>query len=174
MWERRGAGRLGGRALAAVRSPDISAGKRSRRLTAGVHAVYMPAPACEPLAGGLLFGGPEPVSLLKTKRIPMFAVIKTGGKQYKVAEGAEITVEKLEGDAGAKLTFGEVLMIGDGDTITLGAPTLGGASVAGEIVEQTRSDKVITYKKKPRNTYRRKLGHRQHMTVVKITGISAS
>ena len=67
-----------------------------------------------------------------------------------------------------------VVSIGDGDTITLGAPTLGGASVAGEIVEQTRSDKVITYKKKPWNTYRRKLGHRQHMTVVKITGISAS
>ena len=103
----------------------------------------------------------------------MFAVIKTGGKQYKVAEGAEITVEKLAGDKGAKLTFGEVLMIGNGDTITVGAPLLGGASVAAEIVDHTRSEKVITYKKKPRNTYRRKLGHRQHQTVVKITGISA-
>ena len=90
----------------------------------------------------------------------MFAVIKTGGKQYRVAGGQEITVEKLAGDVGAKLEFGEVLMIGDGDNINIGAPMIKGA-------------KVTAYKKKPRNTYRRKLGHRQHQTVVRITDIVA-
>ena len=90
----------------------------------------------------------------------MFAVIKTGGKQYRVAQDQEIVIEKLEGDAGDTLIFGEVLMIG-------------GAQVVGEVVEQRRTAKVITYKKKPRNTYRRKLGHRQHQTVIKITDILA-
>jgi large subunit ribosomal protein L21 len=103
----------------------------------------------------------------------MFAVIKTGGKQYKVSDGDEITVEKLAGEAGDKLEFGEVLMIGDGDKFNLGAPMIKGAKVTGEVVAHSRAEKVITYKKKPRNTYRRKLGHRQHQTVVKITGISA-
>ena len=103
----------------------------------------------------------------------MFAVIKTGGKQYRVAQDDEIVIEKLEGDAGDTLVFGEVLMIGDGSKVDMGAPLINGAQVVGEVVEQTRSAKVITYKKKPRNTYRRKLGHRQHMTVVKIIGISA-
>ena len=103
----------------------------------------------------------------------MFAVIKTGGKQYRVAGGQEIIIEKLEGEPGDTLVFGEVLMIGDGDNINTGAPTISGAQVVGEVVEQTRSAKVITYKKKPRNTYRRKLGHRQHQTVIKITDILA-
>lgn len=103
----------------------------------------------------------------------MFAVIKTGGKQYKVAADQEITIEKLEGEAGDTLVFGEVLMIGDGDNVSVGAPLISGAQVVGEVVEQTRSAKVITYKKKPRNTYRRKLGHRQQVTVIKITDILA-
>lgn len=103
----------------------------------------------------------------------MFAVIKTGGKQYRVTGGQEITVEKLVGDAGAKLEFAEVLMIGDGDNISIGAPMISGAKVMCEVVEHNRSAKVISYKKKPRNTYRRKLGHRQHQTVVKITEILA-
>jgi large subunit ribosomal protein L21 len=103
----------------------------------------------------------------------MFAVIKTGGKQYRVAQDQEIVIEKLEGDAGDTLIFGEVLMIGDGDKVDIGAPTLGGAQVVGEVVEQRRTAKVITYKKKPRNTYRRKLGHRQQVTVIKITDILA-
>ena len=103
----------------------------------------------------------------------MFAVIKTGGKQYKVAADQEITIEKLEGEAGDTLVFGEVLMIGDGDKIDIGAPMIAGAQVVGEVVEQTRNAKVISYKKKPRNTYRRKLGHRQQVTVIKITDILA-
>lgn len=103
----------------------------------------------------------------------MFAVIKTGGKQYRVTGGQEITVEKLAGDAGAKLEFAEVLMIGDGDKINVGVPMIKGAKVIGEVVEQSRAAKVTAYKKKPRNTYRRKLGHRQHQTVVKITDIVA-
>ena len=103
----------------------------------------------------------------------MFAVIKTGGKQYRVTGGQQITVEKLVGDTGAKLEFAEVLMIGNGDNISIGAPMISGAKVLGEVVEHNRSAKVITYKKKPRNTYRRKLGHRQHQTVVKITEILA-
>ena len=103
----------------------------------------------------------------------MFAVIKTGGKQYRVAADQEIVIEKLEGEAGDTLVFGEVLMIGDGDNVNVGAPLISGAQVVGEVVEQTRSAKVITFKKKPRNTYRRKLGHRQHQTVIKITEILA-
>ncbi len=103
----------------------------------------------------------------------MFAVIKTGGKQYRVAADQEIVIEKLEGDAGDTLVFGEVLMIGDGDKVDLGAPVISGAQVVGEVVEQRRSAKVITFKKKPRNTYRRKLGHRQQQTVIRITEILA-
>ncbi|MEY2758271.1 MAG: hypothetical protein RIR33_2049 [Pseudomonadota bacterium] len=101
----------------------------------------------------------------------MFAVIKTGGKQYRVAGGQEITVEKLAGDVGTKLEFADVLMIGDGDKINIGAPVIQGAKVLAEVVEHNRAAKVITVKKKPRNTYRRKLGHRQHQTVVRITDI---
>jgi len=103
----------------------------------------------------------------------MFAVIKTGGKQYRVAADQEIVIEKLEGDAGDTLVFGEVLMIGDGDKVDMGAPLISGAQVVGEVVEQRRGAKIITFKKKPRNTYRRKLGHRQHQTVIKITEILA-
>lgn len=103
----------------------------------------------------------------------MFAVIKTGGKQYRVAGGQEIVIEKLDGQAGDTLVFGEVLMIGDGDKVDVGAPLLKGAQVVGEVVDQTRGAKVISFKKKPRNTYRRKLGHRQQQTVIKITEILA-
>jgi large subunit ribosomal protein L21 len=103
----------------------------------------------------------------------MFAVIKTGGKQYRVAGDQEIVVGKLVGEAGDKVEIGEVLMIADGDKMNIGAPMISGAKVTAEIVEQRRAPKVITIKKKPRNTYRRKIGHRQHETVIKITGISA-
>ena len=103
----------------------------------------------------------------------MFAVIKTGGKQYKVAEGDTITVEKLDAEAGKDVTFDTVLMLGNGDDVTVGAPLVDGASVFGEVEEQTRGDKIIIRKKRQRQTYRRTKGHRQHLTVVKITGISA-
>ena len=102
----------------------------------------------------------------------MFAVIKTGGKQYKVAEGDTITVEKLDAEAGKDVTFDTVLMLGNGDDVTVGAPLVDGASVFGEVEEQTRGDKIIIRKKRQRQTYRRTQGHRQHLTVVKITGIS--
>jgi large subunit ribosomal protein L21 len=104
----------------------------------------------------------------------MYAVIKTGGKQYKVANGDVILVEKIEGEAGASITLAEVLMIGDGANITVGAPTVKGASVAAEVVEQAKADKVIIFKKNRRHNYRRKNGHRQKLTALKITGINAA
>ena len=104
----------------------------------------------------------------------MYAVIKTGGKQYKVASGDVILVEKLDSEAGATITLAEVLMIGDGANITVGAPTVAGASVAAEVVEQVKADKVIIFKKNRRHNYRRKRGHRQKLTALKITGIKAA
>lgn len=100
----------------------------------------------------------------------MFAVIKTGGKQYKVAEGDQIVVEKLAADAGADVTF-DVLMLGDGSSVTLGTPVVDGASVVGEIAAQRKGDKKLIMKKRQRNTYRRKKGHRQLESVVTITSI---
>jgi large subunit ribosomal protein L21 len=103
----------------------------------------------------------------------MFAVIRTGGKQYKVAEGDVIAVEKLAGEPGATIELGEVLMVGEGAGATAGAPLVVGASVSAELVEHRRADKIIVFKKKRRHNYRRKNGHRQHQTVLRITGISA-
>lgn len=104
----------------------------------------------------------------------MYAVIKTGGKQYRVEQDDIVTFEKLDGDEGQSITLDHVLMIGGGDNDTqIGAPTLDGASVTAEILEQTRDDKVIVFKKKRRKGYRRKKGHRQYITTVKITGIDA-
>ena len=103
----------------------------------------------------------------------MFAVIKTGGKQYRVAQDEVIVVEKLGGEAGDTHVFGDVLMIADGDKVEMGAPTIGGAQVVGQVVEQRRAAKIIIFKKKQRNTYRRKQGHRQTETVIKITEILA-
>src|ERR1700744_900012 len=102
----------------------------------------------------------------------MFAVIRTGGKQYRVAEGDTLAVEKLIGDAGGTITFGEVLMLG-GDSPKHGAPLVSGASVSAEIVETKKGPKVIAFKKKRRKNPPRKRGHRQTLTTVKITGISA-
>jgi large subunit ribosomal protein L21 len=101
----------------------------------------------------------------------MFAVIQTGGKQYKVAKDDIIIVEKLDAEAGKKVTFGDVLMSGEGAKVKVGEPLVSGASVTGEVLEQRKGDKVIVFKKKRRQTYRRKKGHRQLETVVKITGI---
>ena len=100
----------------------------------------------------------------------MFAVIRTGGKQYKVAKDDVLSVEKLEGEAGAAVTFADVLMLG-GETVRAGAPLVGGASVMAEIVEQGRGEKVVAFKKRRRKDSRRKRGHRQHFTKVKITEI---
>ena len=103
----------------------------------------------------------------------MFAVIKTGGKQYKVAADNEITVMALEGDAGAQVTFDDVLALFDGETSQIGAPHVAGARVLGEIVEQTRGPKVIAFKKRRRKNSRRKHGHKQDLTIVRITQIVA-
>ncbi len=103
----------------------------------------------------------------------MFAVVKTGGKQYKVAQGDVIQVEKLPGEAKAKIELAEVLMVCEGGKATVGAPVVKGAKVEAEIVEQARSGKLIVFKKKRRQNYRRRNNHRQEFTVLKITGIKA-
>ncbi len=101
----------------------------------------------------------------------MFAVIKTGGKQYKVATNDVIKIEMLEGEAGSTVTFNTVLMIG-GESVIVGAPLVAGASVSGEIVEQTRGPKTISFKKRRRQNSKRKKGHRQHLTIVRIAEIN--
>ena len=100
----------------------------------------------------------------------MFAVIRTGGKQYRVAAEDKLQVGKVAGEAGEIITFGEVLVLG-GDTPTLGAPTVSGASVAAEVLDQGRGPKVIAFKKRRRKNSRRKRGHRQDFTLVRITEI---
>ena len=100
----------------------------------------------------------------------MFAVIKTGGKQYSVAAGDVITVMALDGAPGDAVTFDEVLMLG-GDSPKIGAPTVAGAKGFGEIAEQTRSPKSIAFKKRRRQNSKRKRGHRQDLTLVRITAI---
>jgi large subunit ribosomal protein L21 len=100
----------------------------------------------------------------------MFAVIKTGGKQYRVAAEATLEVGKLAGEPGDQITFGDVLVVG-GDTPTLGAPLVSGASVVGEIVEHKRGSKIIIFKKRRRHNSRRRNGHRQDFTLVRITEI---
>ena len=102
----------------------------------------------------------------------MFAVIKTGGKQYKVSEGDVIIAEKLDGDAGAKVDFADVLMVGGAGDVKVGGDAAG-AKVTGEVLEQRLGDKVIVFKKKRRQNYRRKKGHRQHETVIRIIGVKA-
>ncbi|MDR3436544.1 50S ribosomal protein L21 [Telmatospirillum sp.] len=100
----------------------------------------------------------------------MFAVIKTGGKQYKVAPNDVIRVEKLPGEAGDTVTLDQVLLVDD----KVGAPLVAGASVTATLLEQTRAEKVIIFKKKRRQNYRRKKGHRQELTVLRITGITGA
>lgn len=104
----------------------------------------------------------------------MFAVIRTGGKQYRVAPDDVIAVEKLAGEPGALVEFGEVLMIGEGAEVATGAPLIAGAAVSATVVGQTRAPKIIVFKKKRRQNYRRKKGHRQHQTVLRITEIRSA
>ncbi|MBC7280811.1 50S ribosomal protein L21 [Hoeflea sp.] len=101
----------------------------------------------------------------------MFAVIKTGGKQYRVAANDVLTIEKLEGAAGDTVEFNEILMVGEGAGATFGVPFVEGAMVIAEVVEQGRARKVIAFKKRRRQNSKRIRGHRQHQTVVKITDI---
>jgi large subunit ribosomal protein L21 len=97
----------------------------------------------------------------------MFAIIRTGGKQYRVASDQTVTVERVEGDVGAKVEFADVLMAGG----KIGSPLLSGAKVTGTIVKHTRGDTVLVFKKKRRQNYRRKNGHRQGLSVVRIESI---
>ena len=101
----------------------------------------------------------------------MFAVIKTGGKQYKVAAEDKITVMLLPGEVGARIVFDEVLALFDGATNHVGAPRVAGASVVGEIVEQARGPKVYAFKKRRRKNSKRKRGHKQDLTIVRVTDI---
>ena len=103
----------------------------------------------------------------------MFAVIRTGGKQYKVAKDDTIKVEKLNAKAGDKVTLDEVLFVG-GDKATLGSPLVKGASVEAEVLEQKKGPKITIFKKKRRQNYRRKKGHRQDLTMIQITNIKAA
>ena len=101
----------------------------------------------------------------------MYAVVKTGGKQYKVAKGDIIEVEKLEVEAGKSVDLSEVLLVGEASSVKVGAPLVEGANVTAEVLKQKKGDKVIIFKKNRRHNYRRKNGHRQNLTVLKITDI---
>ena len=103
----------------------------------------------------------------------MYAVVATGGKQYKVQEGDILQVEKLDGDVGAEISFDRVLMYSDGENVSVGQPVIDGAVVSGHIVEQGKAKKIIVFKYKRRKRYRRKQGHRQMFTAVKIDSITA-
>ena len=104
----------------------------------------------------------------------MYAVIRTGGKQYRVAKDDVIFVEKLAGEPGSTVTLDEVLLVGDeGQAAKAGAPKLDGAAVTAQVLEHKQGDKVLVFKKRRRHNYRRKVGHRQELTVLRITGIRA-
>ena len=103
----------------------------------------------------------------------MQAVIKTGGKQYRVKEGDFLNVEKLPGaEKGGEVTFDQVLAVGEGESLKVGTPTVGGATVKAQVVTNDRAKKVLIFKKKRRKGYQIKKGHRQHFTRVKITDVS--
>ena len=104
----------------------------------------------------------------------MYAVIKTGGKQYRVQPGDVIVVEKLDGDAGAAVNFGEVLMLGGDKGVTVGAPLIDGAAVAATLVETRKGEKIKIFKKIRRQGYRRTRGHRQSETVLRVTAIDGA
>jgi large subunit ribosomal protein L21 len=103
----------------------------------------------------------------------MYAIVKCGGKQVKASVGDVLIVEKLAGEVDSKITLDQVILLADGDKITVGAPLVSGASVTATVLEQRKGEKVIIFKKKRRQNYRRKNGHRQLETVLKVTGVSA-
>ena len=104
----------------------------------------------------------------------MYAVIKTGGKQYRVQPGDVLVVEKLDGEPGATVAFGDVLMLGDGDAVTVGAPTVEGATVSATMIETRKGEKVKIFKKIRRQGYRRTRGHRQHESVLRVTSVAGA
>ena len=101
----------------------------------------------------------------------MFAVVKTGGKQYRVSEGDVIKVEKLDGEVGKPIVLDQVLMVGDEKGVTVGEPLVAGTTVTLDVLEQKKDKKIIVFKKKRRHNYRRKKGHRQEITVLRVTAI---
>ena len=103
----------------------------------------------------------------------MYAIIETGGKQYKVAEGDTLYIEKLNAEAGDTVTFDKVLAVLDGDKATFGAPAVKGASVTANVVKNGRGKKILVFKYKPKKNYRRRQGHRQPYTKVEITKVNA-
>ena len=103
----------------------------------------------------------------------IYAIIKTGGKQYRVHPGEVIEVEKIEGEPGSSLELAEVLMVVDGDTVSVGTPNVAGAKVVATVVEETRAPKVIVFKYKPKIRYRRTRGHKQRLTRLRIESITA-
>ena len=103
----------------------------------------------------------------------MYAVIKTGGKQYRVENGLRLKIEQIPGDVGSDLVIDQVLMIADGDNVSLGKPVLDGASVKATVLQQGRHDKVRIFKMRRRKHYQKHQGHRQNYTEIRITGISA-
>src|SRR5690554_278176 len=111
--------------------------------------------------------------LVRGGKNSMYAVIETGGKQYKVQEGDIISIEKLNAKAGDEVTFDKVLVLNDGNTLQVGAPILEAAKVVGSVVENGKGKKVIIYKYKAKKDYRKKQGHRQPYTMVKIESLSA-
>jgi large subunit ribosomal protein L21 len=104
----------------------------------------------------------------------MFAVVKTGGKQYKVSKDDKLIVEKIEGDDGSAITLDNVLFVFDGKKATIGEPAVAGAIVKAKIIRQTRGEKVVVFKKRRRQNYRRKAGHKQDLTLIQITDIKAA
>src|ERR1700761_5877695 len=104
----------------------------------------------------------------------MYAVIKTGGKQYRVSPGDVMVVEKLAGEPGDSVAFGDVLMVGEGDAVVVGAPTVAGASVSATLIETRKGEKVKIFKKIRRQGYRRTRGHRQHETVLRVTALAGA
>jgi large subunit ribosomal protein L21 len=103
----------------------------------------------------------------------VYAIIRAGGKQYRVEKGDVVRVERLSGEVGSKVTLGEVLLVG-GDDLKVGSPTVAGASVEGTVVEHDRGAKIRVFKYKKRKHYRRTRGHRQHVTAVRIDAVRAS
>ncbi len=103
----------------------------------------------------------------------MYAVIKTGGKQYRADPGEEIKIEKLQGEVGDSVTFDKVLLTSDNDNVNIGSPYLEGINVIGKITRQAKDKKIVVFKYKKRKGYRKKQGHRQHFTLVRIENIGA-
>jgi large subunit ribosomal protein L21 len=104
----------------------------------------------------------------------MYAVVRTGGKQYRVAQGDQLRIEKINGEVGQDVTFDDVLMLGDTEDVKIGKPVVEGAAVKARILEQDRARKIVVFKFKRRKGYEKKQGHRQSFTRVEITGIQAS